>query len=212
MNIQSRSAAVDTAACEPQPEATARLLDTAFPPRLPASRPALRTFSGALAQVKPPEYDGPVRWSSVSTDRFASAAIGGFAGAFGGGPLAAMLHLQSATGFFAAVGCCAVLGGWALAKLCKPSVERISFNTTVLDVLAASPAHYERHGRISGGPYFRQTLAIPECPLPLSASFAAAPCIPGQKIVAEFFVDRLTGEIVSWIARAGRRDGSTQTR
>jgi hypothetical protein len=87
----------------------------------------------------------------------------------------------------------------------------ISFPTTVSAVPLSDDAHYETRyvlGFRSGhyrttGPYYRQIVSIPECPIYLAGNHLGAPLTPGQHIETTFFLKGDT--IVSWSASPGPR-------
>lgn len=171
-------------------------------------------LSGALKDAHPPAYDGPVKWDQVAVDkeRFLYPLGGSLVGALivGGLGLKAAKDTADISGKALLVGTgLGLAGGLGLGiAAMPPAASVIEFHTTVELVESSSPAHMEKHrsGKhtVTTGPYFGEVIKIRESDMLLAVNNYQAPLVPGQKIVARFYVDS-DNQIISWQAQADLR-------
>lgn len=166
--------------------------------------------SGALEGVMLPILDGPVPWGFDPTST-KIILVGGI----GGGLIGAALGLAVGTsmnqagkngvaGFLTSAALGMTLGAGGLSAITDSPSVIVEFDTKIVEVIDGSPAHYERAGKTTTGPFFGQVVMIPELPIPLAINVKDNPFISGQNIHARVALDQ-EGHIMGWHAVPGLR-------
>jgi hypothetical protein len=168
-------------------------------------------FSGALTSAEAPLYEGPVNWVNypIGLDLTVGTVLGLFGGLFGAGvglcngvynerkndnesPFKKALA-GAGLGFIIPFG---------IGLYSHESIKILQFETTVSSSITEKP-HNETFDsgkrKVEKGPFYRQSIQIPETDLSLHANNFGQPFLDGEKIKASFFLDN-NNHIVFWYA------------
>jgi hypothetical protein len=166
--------------------------------------------SGALKSVKLPVLDGPVSWGfagSATSILLAGGILGGLGGAVVGFAVGTSMEERGrngSAGFLTTAALGVALGAGGLYTGSNPPSAVVEFDTKIVEVVDGSPAHYEKSGKTTTGPFFGQVVMIPELPIPLAVNVKGNPFISGQNIHARVALDH-EGHIIGWRATPGLR-------
>lgn len=184
----------------------------------------VQPFSGPIADLDAPIFDGPVRWGQLSP-RATAGQITAVSGAIGcaffmTGSLVAftcMLHEEASRknvlkilGAGVALGSLGA-GGFALSKICDDSqgYRSVTFATHVSHIEYSDGGHVERTGKASSATFHTQLLSIPESNIPLAVRVMDTPFVEGETIVASFYYGENDHRVYCWEACPDRRAETT---